>query len=388
MRVLCLFLVAVMLTVSFSGCAQIKSNKIMKGLSEEDMDCPAYDLEKYTNYYWDSDVIYNESVMPLEEEDGSIKPIPLMYKATKILAVRNSHLDVLYEEGKDYVLKDGMLVIPEGSSINTIEYTTYYPAEGERITEKTGGGYILGGGLHELQIAVTYIHTDKWQGTVPKAQGGSLPKTVEKLKNKEPIKILIYGDSICEGAEATSTVGEDGTAPYMPTWFSMFEKKLKEVYDYDEIEIINTAVGGSDSQWGYQNSTERGRNYEPDLAIIGYGMNDIARDPVEFCDNISYIMMDITSGNPDCEYILISTMLANPESAHFFGTQQYFNEAMQKYNWNFTATAVVADMTTLYSDILAQKRYWDINSNNINHPNDFLIRAYAQLMLRTLEVEE
>ena len=105
MRVLCLCLVAVIMTVSFSGCAKIKLNKFMEGLSEEDMDCPTYDLEKYTKYYWDSPIIYNESVMPLEEEDGTIKPIALMYKAEEILAVRNSHLDVLYEEGKDYVLE-------------------------------------------------------------------------------------------------------------------------------------------------------------------------------------------------------------------------------------------------------------------------------------------
>ncbi len=388
MRALSLLLVAVIMTVSFSGCAQMKLNEIMEGLSEEDMDCPTYDLEKYTKYYWDSPVIYNESVMPLEEKDGTIKPIPLMYEAEKILAVRNSHLDVLYEEGKDYVLEDGMLVIPEGSSIKTIDYTTYYPSEGERITEKKDGGYILGGGLHELQIAVTYVHVDDWAGTVPAAQGGSLPKTVEKLKNKEPVKILIYGDSICEGAEATSTVGEEGTAPYMPTWFSMLEQKLKEVYGYDEIEIINEAVGGTDSLWGYQNARTRAQVHQPDLAIIGYGMNDIARDPVEFCDNIGYIMTSITVGNPDCEFILISTMLANPESAHFYGTQEGFNEAMHNYNFAFNGTAVIADMTTLYSDLLINKRYWDINSNNINHPNDFLIRAYTQLMLRTLEVEE
>ena len=65
LRVFCLILTAVMLTVAFSGCTQMKLNDIMEGLSEEDMDCPAYDLEKYTKYYWDSPVIYNEAIFPL-----------------------------------------------------------------------------------------------------------------------------------------------------------------------------------------------------------------------------------------------------------------------------------------------------------------------------------
>ena len=317
-----------------------------------------------------------------------MKPIPLMYEAVKILAVRNSYLDTLYEEGKDYVLENGMLVIPEGSSIATVPYTTYYPAEGERVTEKSGGGYLMPGNMQPLQIAVTYIHVDDWEGTIPAAQGSSLPKAVEKLKNKEPIKILIYGDSICEGAEATGTLNETGIAPYTDTWFVMFEKKLKEIYGYDDIEIINEAVGGTDSLWGYQNARTKAQVHKPDLAIIGYGMNDIATDPTTFCDQVGYIMSSITVGNPDCEFILISTMLPNPESAHFYGTQKDFNEAMHKYNFAFNGTAVIADMTTFYSDMLAQKRYWDMSSNNINHPNDFLVRAYTQLMLRTLEVEE
>ncbi len=384
LHIFCLVMVTVIITVSFSGCAQIKLNKIMEGLSEEDMDCPAYDLEKYTQYYWDSPVIYNEAVFPLEEEDGTMKPIPLMYEAAKILAVRNSSLDTLYEEGKDYLLEDGKLVIPHGSAIKTVAYSTYYPSEGERTTEKAGGGYIMPGGLQPLQLAVTYVHVDEWEGTVPAAQGSALPKTLAKLENKEPIKILIYGDSISTGAESTSHID---IAPYADTWMTMFEKCLKDRYGYDDIEIINTAVGGTDSSWGFLNAGVNGKDHEPDLAIIAFGMNDMATDPATFCDNICNIATNISFGNPDCEFIMVSTMLPNPESAHFYGTQIGFRDAMKNYNFSFAGNSVVADMTTLYEDMLANKRYWDMSSNNINHPNDFLARAYAMLMLRTLETE-
>ena len=45
----------------------------------------------------------------------------------------------------------------------------------------------------------------------------------------------------------------------------------------------------------------------------------------------------------------------------------------------------VADLTQMHADLLlAGKRYRDMTGNNINHPNDYLIRVYAQVILKTL----
>lgn len=369
------------------GCTSMKVNKIMKGLEEDDMDCPAYDLEKYTANYWESDVIYNEAVMPLEEQDGSMLPIPLLYKADKILAVRDSSLKTLYEEGKDYILQEGKLVIPEGSAIATVPYSRYYPGKdysGPKLDRAGGEGYVLwcdGFNLHQLQIAVTYIHTDSWEGTIPPAQGDSLPITLSKLEKKEPVKILIYGDSIATGANSSSDTGDE---PFAPKWFEMMEASLKKKYGYDDITIINTAVGGTDSAWGVENAYENGKKYEPDLAIIAFGMNDINTDPYLFTENIANIMDTVSLGNYDCEFILIATMLANPET-NFSGNQADFRDALKKTNFGTSNHTVIADMTTYYEDLLAHKRYWDMSCNNINHPNDFLARGYTQLLLRTLE---
>ena len=364
-----------------------KFDQIMNGLEESDMDCPAYDLEKYTANYWESDVIYNEAVMPLEEEDGSMAPIPLLYKAEKILAVRDSFLGTLYEEGKDYTLENGKLVIPEGSSIQTIEHDQYFPTrktKGKKLKSADGKSYVLwcdGFNLHQWQIAVTYVHTDEWEGTVPPAQGESLPNTLFKLEKKEPVKILVYGDSIATGANSSSETGDE---PFAPKWFEMMEASLKKKYGYDDITIINTAVGGTDSAWGADNAYENGKKYEPDLAIIAFGMNDVGTDPYVFTSNISRIVNTISQGNEDCEFILVATMLANPETT-FSGNQAQFREALKNTQWGDDSHIVIADMTTYYEDLLAKKRYWDMSCNNINHPNDFLARGYAQLMLRTLE---
>jgi len=44
----------------------------------------------------------------------------------------------------------------------------------------------------------------------------------------------------------------------------------------------------------------------------------------------------------------------------------------------------VMDMTTLHGNLLTRKRYCDMTGNNVNHPNDFLARAYAQNLWQTV----
>ena len=376
------------LTAGCAGEPVSPLDQIMNSLEESDMDCPAYDLKKYTLNYWDSGVIYNEAVMPLKEEDGTMAPIPLLYQADKILAVRDWSLKTLYEEGKDYLLEDGKLVIPEGSSISLIEHDQYYPTrktKGKKMKSADGSSYVLicadGTFLHEWQLAVTYVHTDAWTGTIPPAQGQSLPNTLSKLENKEPLTILVYGDSIATGSNSSSEIEKE---PFAPKWFEMMEASLKQKYGYDDITVVNTAVGGTDSAWGADNAVENGQAYKPDLAIIAFGMNDVNTEPYTFTANLRRIVNTVSRGNEDCEFILIATMLPNPVTT-FSGTQAEFRDAMKNTSWGDDSHIVIADMTTYYEDLLAKKRYCDMSCNNINHPNDFLARGYAQLILRTLE---
>ena len=48
----------------------------------------------------------------------------------------------------------------------------------------------------------------------------------------------------------------------------------------------------------------------------------------------------------------------------------------------------VADVTAAHTEILARKKFQDTTSSNTNHPNDFMHRIYAQVLLRTLLGEE
>jgi acyl-CoA thioesterase-1 len=43
--------------------------------------------------------------------------------------------------------------------------------------------------------------------------------------------------------------------------------------------------------------------------------------------------------------------------------------------------SAVADVTTLWADLLKRKSFADLTGNGVNHPNDFGHRFYAQVIL-------
>ena len=44
----------------------------------------------------------------------------------------------------------------------------------------------------------------------------------------------------------------------------------------------------------------------------------------------------------------------------------------------------LADVTSLWTDLLNRKRYYDVTGNGVNHTNDFGHRLYAQVILGLL----
>lgn len=121
--------------------------EILDNLNAEALDCSKYELDKYIIPFWDSQIVYNESVYPIENEDSTISPISLMYEAACILSVRDSSLKKQYVKGEDYDLQDGNIVILQTGSIPTVKYKDYWldePLNGASFP-RTGGGHILYG---------------------------------------------------------------------------------------------------------------------------------------------------------------------------------------------------------------------------------------------------
>ena len=335
---------------------------------------------------WEGSAVIGESVLPLADGDGSVAPIPLMYPADEILSVTSATQEMTFEQGKDYDLADGNLVILPGGGVPVMAYDDYYPScDDGKTFPRTGGGFIRfseGSYMHAKQIAVSYRHRGVWPAPVPRDKSCLLPKTIKRLSEGGSTRLLIYGDSISTGANAS---GFTGAAPFQKSWFGLVHEALCERYGQGAVAMDNTAVGGTTSDWGAKNAKERGADLAPDLCVVAFGMNDGSGKvpPETYIANTRAIMDTIRTASPDCEFIVVATSVANDEVAGFAGFQDDYLQPLLALEKEGVA---VADMTTIHRALLSRKAFRDMSGNNVNHPNDFLSRVMAQLILRTMGV--
>ena len=343
-----------------------------------------YDMDRALEPIWRGESVYLESVMLV----GGRNRVDLAYPARRVLEVRSSDLNTLYEEGTDYALEDGSLVIPEGSRLPRFAHDEYYlsaPVPNGSFECALGGHILFGeGGLfHARQFLVSYEHDPSPLFPQPQAQLNLLDKTRALLEGGNTLRVLFYGDSITTGCNCSDFMNLE---PFLPSWMEMTMDGLARRYPRAHLFAHNTAVGGTATEWGLENARERAARLKPDLCFLAFGMNDGTAKiaPQRYISQTQGIMAQVRAANPECEFVLVATMLPNREVKGFDGLQRDYLPDLLNLKGPGCA---LADMTSLHGALLGRKRYEDMTGNNVNHPNDFLSRVYAQLMLRTLEAE-
>ncbi len=342
------------------------------------------DLDGYIKPFWRADTIHDETVQLIN--DNGVTSAGLLFDAKRILSIRDSFLQKEYVEGKDWTYTNGRIVFNAQSEApfffkNELRFKE--KKEGLSMEGKEPDTYILfteNGLFQSKQLAVTYVKksTAKWQGPVPEFSKNVLPNTIAKLKGKNKFKVVFYGNSIEAGANSSGMINKP---PYVPSWAEMLSYGLKRTYG-DRILYLNKSVGGMLAKWGMENAKERVAVENPDLVIIGFGMNDgtFKIAPKEFIEQIKSIMETVRAENSNCEFIVISTMLANPYAIQNQIQEAYEPEILALKNKG----VAVADMTAVHKELLKHKTYQDMTGNNVNHPNDYLARWYAQVLLTML----
>ena len=109
------------------------------------------------------------------------------------------------------------------------------------------------------------------------------------------------------------------------------------------------------------------------------GMNDGSgrRPPEEFAALTQSIMADVRAKKPEAEFLLVSSICPNREAC-LYGNQEDYPAALAALCGNGT---VLANVTAVHQELLKRKRYMDMTGNNVNHPNDYLHRIYAQVLM-------
>lgn len=357
------------------------------------------EMEIYDPYkpVWEGDTVYNETVVLMENEDGTYSG-RLLFAPSEILSVKNYTLE------KEFDLKrfetDGNTIFctdiegDEATIADDVPFMTEAMAAGDEGNDEFGwdkypGSDILfteGIGVVLHQIAVTYKHTEEWT-VKSEYQGDILENFQSKLSQKQNIEMFLFGDSITSGCNSSEHLHVE---PYLPRWGNAVASLIEERYDVFVNMINGSKVGGTsqDGLGDIENQLNLNytlKNRAPDIAFIGYGMNDGSAhvSASKYKQNVQNIIDAIREKFPECDIVLLSTMLANSLAPQYtVETPTYLAKVKELCEEN--ERAVYVDMTTFSEEIYKTKKGLDVLANNINHPSDFLVRAYIWNIMAVL----
>lgn len=370
-----------------------KVEQIIANAAPDDLYIDGYDVIQASKPMFRGNIVYNESVMLVREKDGTMKPKKLTRYIDRIISVRDSSLKTEYTEGEDFTIVDGALLPTPQSKMRVLNYTELHPEKGtpgKDVHVDIYGDYMLYGEygvFHERQVSVSYISADDYEGYQPVFKGEKLPLTTEKIQNKTDFSTLFIGDSITAGANAS---GFYNIEPYSPRYSNMFVDALNEMYGMN-ISHKNIAVGGKDTRWGIESAQlDAIRAEQADLFVIAFGMNDGVRrySPEEYKQNIQTMIDAARAVKPETEIILIGAMMGNKLAVYMdysygLGYQPEYRAVLAELESENENTMFV-DVTSMHLDLLEKKEFVDMTGNNLNHPNDYLIRIYTQCLLTSL----
>ena len=353
-----------------------------------------------------------ETVMFLDK--GDVKS--LLYPIKSIVSVTSYDGKKVYEEGKDYVVEDGKLKITADSSIKCITSAKYYNHAGS-IIQMNGKPMFWGESqVKQWQVSVTYEHDAAWEGYVQESQLEIYQNFVKKLIAGEDVTVFFYGDSITWGACSTYA---EGVQPKQGAYAMLFTEALADLFGYKvkyvntglqasmpchpvptaeygtgdrgTITYVNTAIGGWNSNDGVTNFDkfvkQQVEKHGCDLFVIGYGMNDGGFAATTTKTNIKKMIDGMYEIKPEVSVMIVSTMTPHSGSNWDFDAikqQERQLEALAKQLRKDDKAVAVACVHSVSVAIQEHKTFNDYSGNNINHPNDWFYRVYAQTLLQTL----
>jgi len=322
--------------------------------------------------FWLSTTMRGESLLFVDRGDG-FPAASLLFEHVDRLSLTSATGEVQFENGLDFVVDGdaGVVRLTPRSRIPFATLGALYPAHEPFVLIADEDDQ-----FHRLQAAATYVHRpDQWHGYVPRVAALELPRTLQRLATAQPLTVSVTGDSISEGFNAS---GVTGVPPRQPPYASLVAAGLQHVFD-SQVTLNNFAVSGWTSDHGAAD-VARVADAHPDLVIVGYGMNDAGyAEPNDYAANIAGIMNGVRAVSPEAEFILVSPMLPNPRWD--YPVLQRFGAYRDALAQLCGSGAALADLTSLWTDLLVRKTHHDLTGNGINHPNDFGHRLYAQVIL-------
>ena len=331
--------------------------------------------------------IYREACVPLTEDRDREIVLTLLYPAKRITEVIANASGKKLQEGRDWILRNGKLVLPRGSQAPVQVASEFFlvPQKGKDGTTRTVRAQVKvmdGAWYHDRQIEVSYEPASRdLQLSGPRSNLNDLPRTKALLASKAPLSVILFGDSISAGYNASKL---SGVWPYQPDYGELVVRKLEQQFG-SKVTYMNHARAGGTSAHATTQADAQVAWFKPDLVLLAYGMND--RSPersVAYRANLGKIIDIVRTRSPETEFIVITPMLNSPKQPTGLDPVKFIRDeglAVARSRIAFV------DITTTQLEMMKRKDYLDFSGNGVNHPNDFLMRIYAQRILEVFRTD-
>jgi lysophospholipase L1-like esterase len=208
-----------------------------------------------------------------------------------------------------------------------------------------------------------------------------LPRTQELIATKQPVRVVIYGDSISELKKGWSGAATTPEA----NWGAVLVKRLSEAYPGSSFSGQHFAIGGQNSYEGL-GRIDGLEPFKPDLVLVAFGANDCCFHyllPEETQLALSTLATEIRK-RFGADVVLVSTGGDNPLKPFF----KHLDEtvAAQRQAAADTGVPFVDMRKAMLAATENGKRWGEFHWGDANcHPIDPGHIVWAETALKTLQ---
>ncbi|MGN1179840.1 MAG: SGNH/GDSL hydrolase family protein [Suilimivivens sp.] len=359
------------------------------------------DLQKIMKPVWLGGTVYSEACT-FAEDDGVCKARLLYIPVSGSIRMESYDGMNFFEEGKDYRVQEDYIILTENSRISHACESDLILKDREAAQEELvqigvdlgfgpvetlDGHFITLRGINHPEyitrwtVLVTYRTQEAGLEMRPDDMLSFLPCWQQKMQERRNCHIVLYGDSISYGCDCSGLYHQ---APDQPIWAELVRQWLELTY-HNKVTLDNISMPSADTVWAADHCAERMKeNWNPDLVILGYGMNDRCHGD-EYGNRTQSLIEEVYKKYPNAELLLIATTLPNQlvstPPVYFCAYQTEFQKVLQGM---CRPGIAVADVQGMQKQLMKKKSYLDLTGNFLNHPNDYLARVQAQTVAMAL----
>ncbi len=278
---------------------------------------------------------------------------------------------VVYEPERDYVVDyaAGTVTRTPGSRIPDFSTNILYGKKEFDHNQFPGFGNTA------FFVYVDYTTRNGSVLFTPNDQPDVLKQTRERLQKGGPFKVIAFGDSITYGGDATEERLQ---------FTRRYAQWLQEQFPKAQVAFENGATGGDSTVSGLARLEEKVLTRQPDLVLLGFGMNDHntgGPEPDVFHDNLVQIVKTIRE-RTGAEVLMFSAFPPNPNWKYGSHRMELYAAATERAA--NTSGCAFGNVYAVWMKMLERKDCSSMLGNNINHPSDFGHWLYFEVLKNVL----